>query len=167
MAPVADCSRTPRGHCHLWSGTFCSAWRRKQLSLTLALSLFFSVLTVNGISAIWSATGLNSQSAQPGPQYLCQNTSWSDSARGEFLPNEGKERHRPYLESLERYYCSASACLAADEGPGWVVGQSTPHVGDSLWGVTPQCQISDMMTEEGSTWIISTIPSEFWRFTSF
>lgn len=54
VAPFTDCFRTPRGPCHLWSVTFCPAQCRKQLSLALALSLFFAVLTVNGLSAIWS-----------------------------------------------------------------------------------------------------------------
>lgn len=70
VAPVADCSRTLGGPCHL--GTFCLAWCRKQLSLMLTLSVFFSLLTVNGISSIWSATELDFQSVQSGPQYLCQ-----------------------------------------------------------------------------------------------
>lgn len=102
VAPFTDCFRTPRGPCHLWSVTFCPAQCRKQLSLALALSLFFSVLTVNGLSAIWSATEQNLQSNQPGPQNLCQNNSWPGSVSGEFLANEGKERHRPYLEYLEQ-----------------------------------------------------------------
>ena len=145
-------------------------WCRKKLSLTLVLSFFFSVLSVSGISAIWSAIELNSQSSQSGPPYLWQNTSWADSARREFLSSEGKERHRPYLESLEWHQYSASACLVAGEGPGWVVGQSTPHV----CGTSPCEEL--LHGAKAQTWrqsrgigqhVISTIPSEFRRFTSF
>lgn len=117
VAPLTDCFRTPWGPCHLQSVTFCPAQCRKQLSLALALSLFFPVLTVNGLSAILLATELSLQSTQPGPQYLCWNNSWPGSERGEFPANEGKQRHRPYLEYLEQCWCSVSAYLAADEGP--------------------------------------------------